>query len=46
MYKWCKINKSFKDIDFAKILTKPTFNDVSDYGAVSCSGGACEINRI
>lgn len=45
-YKWNKIAKSFKEVDFEKILTAPTFNDVSDYGAVSCSGGACEITRI
>ena len=45
-YKWNKIGKSFKEVDFEKILTAPTFNDASDYAASSCSGGACEITRI
>jgi ribonucleoside-diphosphate reductase alpha chain len=45
-YKWNKINKSFKEVDFEKILTKPTYNDASDYGAVACSGNSCEITKI
>jgi hypothetical protein len=42
-YRWNKISKSFKDVDFQEILTKPTFNDVSKYAAIACSGGKCEI---
>lgn len=42
-FKWNKITKSFKDVDFEKILTKPKYNDVADYAAQACSGGQCEI---
>lgn len=42
-HKWNKINKSFKTAKFEEILNKPVFNDVDKYGAVACSGGACEI---
>jgi hypothetical protein len=42
-HKWNKITKSFKDVKFGEILSKPVFNDVDKYGAVACSGGVCEI---
>lgn len=45
-HKWQTINRQFKEVDFSKILTKPAFKDVSDYSAMSCAGGACEITRI
>lgn len=46
LHKWEIINRDFKKVDFGKILTKPTFKDVSSYAAQACSGGACEITRI
>ncbi len=42
-HKWNNINRSFKRVDFSKILTQPTYNDVSKYASVACSGGQCEI---
>jgi ribonucleoside-diphosphate reductase alpha chain len=42
-FKWNKINKTFKDVDFQKILTRPTYNNVSNYASQACSGGACDI---
>ena len=42
-YKWNKISKTFKEVDFEQILTKPTYNDVDKYSAVACSGGQCEL---
>lgn len=42
-HKWQIINRDFKHIDFGTILNKPTFEDISKYGAISCSGGSCEI---
>jgi ribonucleoside-triphosphate reductase len=45
-HKWCKINRNLKRINFEEILLEPKYNDVSDYAAQSCSGGACEIERI
>ena len=42
-HKWKVINREFKLVNFSEILTKPTFEDISKYGAISCSGGACEI---
>lgn len=45
-HKWEVINRQFKEVDFSKILNKPEFHDISNYGAMSCSGGACEIVKI
>lgn len=42
-YKWCKINKGFKDVDFQEILSKPVYNDVNKYAAVACAGGKCDL---
>lgn len=42
-YKWCKINKSFKDVDFQSILKAPNYEDVSKYAAVACAGGKCDL---
>jgi ribonucleoside-diphosphate reductase alpha chain len=42
-HKWNTILRKWKNVDFGKILTKPSFKDVSDYAAQACSGGACEI---
>jgi ribonucleoside-diphosphate reductase alpha chain len=48
LHKWEVINRQMKEVDFNKILDKPTFKDVSDYSAQACSGpgGSCEITRI
>lgn len=45
-YKWCKITKVFKDVNFEEILRQPNYIDVSSTAAQSCSGNACEITRI
>ena len=42
-HKWKVINREFKLINFSEILTKPKFEEISKYGAISCSGGSCEI---
>lgn len=42
-HKWKVIERSFKMIDFGSILASPTYNSVNKYGAIACSGGACEI---
>lgn len=46
LHKWEVINRKMKEVDLGKILEKPTYKDVSDFAAQSCSGGACEIKRI
>ena len=45
-HKWKTVARQFKDVDFSKILSKPTFKEVGEMGAMACSGGACEIVRI
>lgn len=45
-HKWETISRQMRDVDFGDILKKPEFKNVADYGAMSCSGGACEITRI
>lgn len=42
-HKWNTISREDLKVDFTKILTKPEFKDISDYAAVACSGGQCEI---
>lgn len=42
-HKWNTINRDGKMINFNEILTKPKFEEISKYGAISCSGGSCEI---
>ena len=44
LHKWNKITKTLKDIDWSNAELKPTYTDVDTTGAVSCSGGACELN--
>lgn len=46
LHKWESMKKKFKAPDLSKILTKPEYKDVSDYAAVACSGGACQVTRI
>jgi ribonucleoside-triphosphate reductase (thioredoxin) len=42
-HKWQNVNREFKKVDFQKILIKPTYNEISNYASVACSGGSCEI---
>lgn len=44
-HKWKTVNRQFKEVDFNKILKEPAFKDVTDYAAVACAGGQCEIVR-
>ena len=46
LHKWKVINRQFKPVDFGLILNKPTYKNVSEFAAVACSGGSCEITRI
>lgn len=46
LHKWEVINRDFRKVDFGKILAKPTFKEISEFAAVACSGGSCEIKRI
>lgn len=43
LHKWEVINRQFKDVNFGKILSKPVYKSVSDYSAVACSSGSCEV---
>lgn len=45
-HKWQVVGRAMKNVDFTKILTAPTFKDVSDYAAIACSGGSCEISSL
>lgn len=45
-HKWVKINRNLKTFNFEEILVKPKYNDINEYAASACSGGACEIKRI
>ena len=46
LHKWESIQKKFKPVDLSKVLTKPSYKDISDYAAVACGGGACEIPSL
>jgi ribonucleoside-triphosphate reductase len=43
LHKWNTIQRSFEVVDFTKILTKPSYLDIDTLGAISCSGGQCEV---
>jgi ribonucleoside-diphosphate reductase alpha chain len=45
-HKWESINRQMKEISLETVLNKPSYKDVSDYAAVACSGGSCEITRL
>lgn len=45
-HKWCKIRRNLKEMNFEEILVEPKYNDVSNYAAQACAGGACEIKTI
>jgi ribonucleoside-diphosphate reductase alpha chain len=42
-HKWVEINRDIIDIDWNSVSIKPKFTDIDTTGAVSCSGGACEV---
>ena len=42
-HKWNIIAREARMINFSEILTKPKYEEISKYGAISCSGGSCEI---
>lgn len=44
-HKWKTVNREFKEVDFNKILQKPEYKEVTEYAAVACSNGQCEIIR-
>lgn len=46
LHKWEVVNRQMREVDFNKILEKPTFKDVNEYAAQACSGGSCEITKI
>lgn len=46
LHKWEVINRQFKSVDFGKILAKPTYKEISEFSAVACSGGSCEITAL
>ena len=45
-HKWSIITRDYKKIDFTEIDFKPTFVAVDTLGAISCSGGSCELTMI
>jgi ribonucleoside-diphosphate reductase alpha chain len=45
-HKWETVNRSIREVDFSTILKRPSYKNVGDYAAQSCSGGQCEIVRI
>lgn len=45
-HKWKTITREMKNVDFGEILARPQYKNISEFGAMSCSGGACEITRI
>lgn len=45
-HKFETISRNIKEIDFSKILTKPTYKNVADYAGIACSSGQCEIVKI
>ena len=45
-HKWVSVTREYKKIDFTALDLKPSFISVDTLGAVSCSGGACEITSF
>jgi ribonucleoside-triphosphate reductase len=47
-HKWCTVKRVFnsekKLPKLSELLPKPSFVNIDSMGAISCSGGACEIN--
>lgn len=42
-HKWVKITPKLQEVDWQNIETEPSYADVSEFGAVACSGGKCEL---
>jgi intein/homing endonuclease len=42
-HKWNSIVGNIKEVDWTDIDVKPSYTDINTLGAISCSGGACEI---
>jgi len=45
-HKWESILRQMKPVNFGEILKKPSYKDISEFAAMSCSGGSCEITKI
>lgn len=43
LHKWNRVTKDLKDVDWTNSDLKPTFTEIATTGALSCSGGACEL---
>lgn len=42
-HKWHVVNRTFKLVNFNEILTRPIYESINKYSAISCHGGSCEI---
>lgn len=42
-HKWESISRIMKEVDFNNILKAPEYKNISDYSAVACSGGSCDL---
>jgi ribonucleoside-triphosphate reductase (thioredoxin) len=42
-HKWNSISGNVKEVDWTNIDVKPSYTDINTLGAISCSGGSCEI---
>lgn len=43
LHKWNTIKRNMKPVNFTEILKKPNYTAIDTMGAISCSGGSCEI---
>ena len=43
-HKWVEIKREVKSIDLKEANIKPEFTDIDTMGAMSCAGGACEVD--
>lgn len=44
LHKWNKVTSKLKQIDWSNAELKPNYTDINTTGALSCSGGACELD--
>ena len=44
LHKWNNITRVLEPVDWVNSNMKPSYTEIDTTGAVSCSGGACEIN--
>ena len=42
-HKWVKITNNMEDVKWLEVNVKPTYTDINTTGALTCSGGSCEI---